>query len=70
MMLCIFAGATLGQTIDEGIFNKPVSVPPELQDKISNEEVEKLKTKYMDEFKRKCEQNGHPELYETAQVSC
>ncbi|XP_026740194.1 27 kDa glycoprotein-like isoform X2 [Trichoplusia ni] len=69
LIFAVFISATLGQTIDEGIFNKPVSVPPELQDKISNEEVEKLKTKYMDEFKRKCEQNGHPELYETAQTS-
>lgn len=69
LIATVFISAALAQTPNEDLLSKPISIPPELQDKISDSDVEKIKTKYMDQFKQKCEKNGHPELYENAQNS-
>ncbi|CAB3243320.1 unnamed protein product [Arctia plantaginis] len=44
-----------------------ISLPPELQQKLNDTEIEQVKNQYMEQFKQKCEKNGHPEAYEKAQ---
>lgn len=62
-------GAAVAQSSSEdSLLSGPITLPPELQQKFNESDVEKMKTKYLDQFKKKCEQNGHPELYENAQV--
>ncbi|KAF9820802.1 hypothetical protein SFRURICE_019334 [Spodoptera frugiperda] len=60
-------GATVAQTEPGEPFGSPITLPPELQAKINETDVEKYKTEYLEQFKKKCEQNGHPELFEQAQ---
>lgn len=68
-MLIEFTGAVVAQTEPGEPFGSPITLPPELQAKINETDVEKYKTEYLEQFKKKCEQNGHPELFEQAQVS-
>lgn len=58
----------LGQTQD---FTLPdsISLPPKLQQKLNDTDIEQVKNQYLDQFKRKCEKNGHPEAFEKIQVS-
>ncbi|KAJ2938251.1 hypothetical protein O0L34_g17593 [Tuta absoluta] len=43
------------------------NLPPELQGKLNASDVEVLKNKSQELFKEKCEKNGGPEAYESAQ---
>lgn len=60
--------ATLGLTSAQtGFLPENVTLPPELKDKIDENQLETLKNKTKVQFKNKCEQNGGEEAYEKAQ---
>ncbi|XP_035457631.2 27 kDa hemolymph protein isoform X1 [Spodoptera frugiperda] len=67
LILSVFISTAVAQTEPGEPFGSPITLPPELQAKINETDVEKYKTEYLEQFKKKCEQNGHPELFEQAQ---
>nr|XP_049702773.1 27 kDa glycoprotein isoform X1 [Helicoverpa armigera] len=69
-ILPVFISSTLAQLENEDVMlQNPITLPPELQQKINDTEIEKYKTQYLDQFKKKCEKNGHPELFDSAQAA-
>lgn len=69
LILSVFISIAAAQLDDGSSLSNPMTLPPELQQKFNETEIEKYKTQYLEKFKAKCEENGHPELYESAQTA-
>lgn len=43
-------------------------MPPELKGKVDEKELKVLQSKYTEQFKKKCEENGGAQAYDKAKV--